>query len=367
MTGTRGITSLNAVTTNTDGMEADTTIDSTPTDGTTVEGEVDRVDASRLVAACENAWRAIQEHHPDLPDTVIVLGSGIERGRLVKLGHWWSGQWVVDHGARSEVLIAGEALHLPASDVFQILLHEAAHGISAARSVKDTSRAGRYHNQRFKTIAQNVGLRVRRQDPYGWAHTELTPTTRLRYTEPIGVLADEMHLARTLPRNIHIGPDNDDHDHENDHGRDGDRGHDRDDGHGNGRSTASPPAMCGCGRRLRMAPSVLAQGPVVCGLCGQDFATDRQHAQTRDHGTAQDGHDRDSAEHGVELGAGHDDDRHSAEINDAEGFGPGRRDAETIDLRLIDLDLPDTRTITGEPELPWSSRAEGAGLEVSGW
>ena len=25
--------------------------------------------------------------------------------------------------------------------------------------------------------------------------------------------------------------------------------------------------MCGCGRRMRMAPSVLARGPVVCGLC----------------------------------------------------------------------------------------------------
>ena len=33
-----------------------------------------------------------------------------------------------------------------------------------------------------------------------------------------------------------------------------------------------PPAVCGCGRKLRMAPSVLAQGPVVCGLCGQDFS-----------------------------------------------------------------------------------------------
>ena len=35
------------------------------------------------------------------------------------------------------------------------------------------------------------------------------------------------------------------------------------------------PAICRCGRKMRMAPSVLAQGPVQCGLCGQDFSTER--------------------------------------------------------------------------------------------
>src|SRR5690606_26802749 len=36
-----------------------------------------------------------------------------------------------------------------------------------------------------------------------------------------------------------------------------------------GRSTA---ASCGCGRRVRVAPSTLAAGPIVCGLCGSAFA-----------------------------------------------------------------------------------------------
>ena len=34
------------------------------------------------------------------------------------------------------------------------------------------------------------------------------------------------------------------------------------------------PQLCGCGRRMRMAPSVLARGPVVCGLCGDAFVTE---------------------------------------------------------------------------------------------
>ena len=45
--------------------------------------------ASELAAACEAASAAIQERRRDVPDAVIVLGSGVERGRLVKLGHWW--------------------------------------------------------------------------------------------------------------------------------------------------------------------------------------------------------------------------------------------------------------------------------------
>ena len=39
-------------------------------------------------------------------------------------------------------------------------------------------------------------------------------------------------------------------------------------------------ATCGCGRRLRIAPSVLAQGPVLCGVCGADFTTERSLARS---------------------------------------------------------------------------------------
>src|SRR5207248_9599573 len=69
--------------------------------------------ASAAVSAFEAAWADIQRHHPELPEVVIVLGSGVERGRLVKLGHWWGGRWLAGGEVRGEVLLAGEALHLP--------------------------------------------------------------------------------------------------------------------------------------------------------------------------------------------------------------------------------------------------------------
>src|SRR3954468_7951300 len=137
--------------------------------------------ASALVSACEAAWSAIQAEPPELPDAVIVLGSGVERGRLVKLGHWWGGRWIADGQARGEVLLAGEALHLEPTQVFEILLHEAAHGINAARGVKDTSRGGRYHNQRYADTAREVLLRVRPMSPYGMADTRLSDAALDRY------------------------------------------------------------------------------------------------------------------------------------------------------------------------------------------
>lgn len=44
--------------------------------------------------------------------------------------------------------------------------------------LKDCSRSGRYHNKRFKEIAESHGLTVFRTDTDGWAHTELQEETR---------------------------------------------------------------------------------------------------------------------------------------------------------------------------------------------
>jgi hypothetical protein len=44
-------------------------------------------------------------------------------------------------------------------------------------------------------------------------------------------------------------------------------------GEGTGRvsSNNGVAARCGCGRRIRVAASVLEAGPITCGLCGSDF------------------------------------------------------------------------------------------------
>ncbi len=220
--------------------------------------------ASHLVAACEEAWAAIQFRHPEVPDAVIVLGTGVERGRLVKLGHWWDGRWIADGNVRGEVLLAGEALHLAPEAVFEVLLHEAAHGMNAARGVQDCSRGGRYHNASFRTTAEDIGLVVTKAPPYGWARTSLGTLARGRYDAEIARLGEAMRIARRVTADPRLGETT--------------RG-DESDAERNGgtrpRDAQQPTPTCGCGRRMRMAPSVLAKGPVLCGLCGREFSTSR--------------------------------------------------------------------------------------------
>lgn len=244
------------------------------------EPTVQSVAASDLVAACEQAWSAIQARHPKVPDAVIVLGTGVERGRLVKLGHWWGGQWRVGTEERSEVLLAGEALHLPAEAVFEVLLHEAAHGLNAFQGVQDTSRGGRYHNQRFRTTAAALGLRVEQMRPYGWAKTTLTLAAAEDYATEIASLGQAMRITRQLEAGVRLGAGQD---------RAGDGSEvDGDRGPGGGvRTRNGVGAACGCGRRMRIAPSVLARGPVLCGLCGAEFSAEhRLEPSARQQGLA---------------------------------------------------------------------------------
>jgi hypothetical protein len=227
--------------------------------------------ASELIGACEAAWRAIQRQHPDVPDVVIVLGTGVERGRLVKLGHWWGGRWIADGNVRGEVLLAGEALHLPPEAVFEVLLHEAAHGLNAARGVKDASRGGRYHNVRFKHTAEELGLVVEQMRPYGWARTSIGSIAQERYDPEIGRISDAMRIARRLGADVSLGTDDQVGDSEQAERDATSRAGDR-----------QQAALCGCGRRMRMAPSVLAQGPVLCGVCGEQFSVGKTVALERE-------------------------------------------------------------------------------------
>lgn len=231
--------------------------------------------ASALVRACEDAWADIQSHHPELPPAVIVLGTGVERGRLVKLGHWWGGRWLADGEVRGEVLLAGEALHLAPSEVFEVLLHEAAHGLNAARGIKDTSRGGRYHNQRFAATAREVLLTVKALPPYGLARTVLSDNASARYENTIARLSEAMRIVRQLERNVGIGIEE---------GQGGVGG--RLDGAGRAGDDNRPrgplTATCECGRRLRMAPGVFAAGPVLCGRCGAEFNAPAERRRSAD-------------------------------------------------------------------------------------
>jgi hypothetical protein len=205
-----------------------------------------------MVAALEQAWADIRTDHPDVPAAVIVLGAGSigSPAGMLKLGHFAAMRWRTDaEGAEllAEVFIGGEGLARGAAEVLGTLLHEAAHALAHVRGIKDTSRQGRWHNARFKALAEEVGVEVTKDTRIGWSPTTLAPATREAYA---GTIAD-LGTALRMYRSAEI----------TDTGT---------------RKPSPPPCVCSCGRRIRVAPSVLAAGPIACGVCGTDFEPEEQ-------------------------------------------------------------------------------------------
>jgi hypothetical protein len=198
--------------------------------------------ASPLVASLERAWAAIRTRHPDVPQAVVVVASGGDAKRLA-LGHFAPGRWQVNGAGHHEVLIGAEGLARGAEDVLATLLHEAAHGLANARDVQDTSRQGRYHNNRYAALAAELGLDVARDPRIGWSLTTLPDPTAQRYRPVL----DGRRAALVLWRYLD--------------------------------TLATRPATsrnllacaCPCQRRLRVARATLAEAPISCGACQGTF------------------------------------------------------------------------------------------------
>lgn len=180
-----------------------------------------------LAAELAHAWAEIQRHHPELPDL-----------------------------AAPEALIGESSSACGAELSFERLLHEAVHGIAATRGIRDTSRAGRYHNRRFLSIAEELGLE-HTEEPHpssGFSLVSLTPETRKRYRPAMERLqralkAHSVATAADTKRSFR-GPAA---------------------RHGSSGGGVRVKAVCDCGRNVRVVPSVLAQAPIVCGGCGKPF------------------------------------------------------------------------------------------------
>jgi hypothetical protein len=80
--------------------------------------------------------------------------------------------------------------------VLGTLLHEAAHGLAGVRGVRDTSRGGRYHNRRYRSLAQELGLEVQETPPIGWSATTVSDATAEDYRQVLNELADALILWR---------------------------------------------------------------------------------------------------------------------------------------------------------------------------
>jgi hypothetical protein len=199
--------------------------------------------ASHILKVLEDIWLEIRRWHPEIPPAVIIIASGTD-GKQTRLGHHAPGRWNVAGQQYAEVMISGEGLRRTPDEVLGTLLHEAAHALAHERGIKDTSRQGRYHNKHFKTCAEQLGLAVEHDDRFGWSAAKITSATEFAYARQLRDLAQAMTLWR--------------------HGE-------TTTGPTTRRNTNLIAAACPCGRSIRVAASTLAEAPITCRACDQDF------------------------------------------------------------------------------------------------
>lgn len=224
------------------------------------------VDGSSLVAAVEAAYGAIKREAPDLPDAVIITGSGLSGYGLV-WGHFAHDRWIDDirAGRRPELFVSGERLAGGATLTMQTLLHEAAHALAIVRGVKDTSRGFRYHNRRFVALAESLGLEYVPDAPdpsIGYSAVTLTRQGKRQWRTAIDDLerALTLHLSDPTALLAPVGGSGGGH---------GPGGVRRPRGTG---GTSYVKATCACPRIIRLSQTELDGEPITCGACGEVFS-----------------------------------------------------------------------------------------------
>jgi hypothetical protein len=226
--------------------------------------------ASGVVHALELVWARIRERHEDLPEAVLVVASGTEATNVQRWGHWGAGRWRVtaEGNTVGEVLIAGERLRNGPAAVLETLLHEGAHALAFARGIKDCSRGGRYHNERYKLLAEELGLTVKRDRVYGWTLTDLADGTGELYRAELGAL--EVAIGRAYRRAVEEIAAGDGQADPGDAG--GATGTDAGAGDA-GTAGKRWRLACSCPepRLVRMSRAVALVGPISCGACGSIF------------------------------------------------------------------------------------------------
>jgi len=204
---------------------------------------------SGLVTALEAAYSAVRENHSELPRIVFITGRGITGKRKEwRWGHYSHKSWMLARKKEApEIFIAGERFELGAASTFETIVHEAAHALAVVREIKDTSRGFRYHNRKFLALAEELGMRFGAEEPHstlGFSEVVLRPETKRLYAGAIKQLGEALvaHIPAVAPADSKPPADRN-----------------------------NVKAVCPCGRTVRASRAVLAEGPIVCGICGDEF------------------------------------------------------------------------------------------------
>lgn len=142
-----------------------------------------------ILDALNMTLRSIRAAHPEVPNVVLVVGTSSSKAH----GHFHARTW---DGGQHEVMLSGQSLQRGAKATLATLLHECAHAMGHARGIKSTSRQGRFHNEAFKALAEELGIDVMKDSQHGWTITLLPASAAKQYRIELAAIAKALKTYR---------------------------------------------------------------------------------------------------------------------------------------------------------------------------
>ena len=191
---------------------------------------------STITKALEQAHEIIKEETGAPRATLLVT-----RDLKGRKGHFTPyTPWRTNDEAFSEIAFNLEHFTTPA-ELLSTLLHEVAHSMNHMNGIVDCS-ANQYHNAKFKTQAEALGLKTIEIKGKGHASTELTELGAKRWKKALTILTNAFDLTalggeQSKPK---------------------------------GRNTNLIKAQCDCENTIRLSRTVLEIG-VTCNACDEIY------------------------------------------------------------------------------------------------
>ncbi len=143
---------------------------------------------AELSAALMAAFNAINRDFYDgkLEKVIITVKEGKKKNAF----GWIETQkhWSQNGKPRHEINISSDYIgERTVEQTIVTLMHEMVHLYNLQNSIKDTSRAGVYHNKKFKETAESHGLICTEGDQVGFSHTTATDATKAWIKENVKI------------------------------------------------------------------------------------------------------------------------------------------------------------------------------------
>ena len=152
-----------------------------------------------ILSALDAALTIVRETNKDIPTALAVV---ISTGRGKFHGSFQASQWEdTDEsgqvlGKRHELVMSSESLARGGKDTLVTLIHEAMHAQAHATGVKDTSRQGRFHNDKFRSLAEGAGLTCTKDSGGSTTTTGLQTWAEKLYAPVIAALDEVLTTHR---------------------------------------------------------------------------------------------------------------------------------------------------------------------------